>query len=257
MQTSTNRRRGWGHFKPSPRGHCEPSFRTELHLRAYLGKPPPELLEADLERIPSKLRGHMRGRGGLVEGLPELWFAPNDLRDPWRTSPEIEPRAVVLPSPPAAAGPVGTDYEPANETATSTGSAPFEIDPDERDRSTRAHAVTQNALAQAVRERGAIPRSPAGDEPSYDLAWEEADGSLIVAEVKSVKPQNVERQLRLALGQVLRYRSVLGESGRSVRALLVLSEEPHDTRWVSLCAELGVGLVWLPDMQTGMAAWLD
>jgi hypothetical protein len=78
-----------------------------------------------------------------------------------------------------------------------------------------------------------------------------------VAEVKSVKPRNIERQLRLGLGQVLRYHSVMAESGRTVRACIALSDEPHDPRWIALCDELGIGLIWYPDLLAGLDGWLD
>jgi hypothetical protein len=199
----------------------------------------------------------MRGRGGLAgEELPPLWFHPEELRDPWRTSPEEVPSDSVPPPAPQPDAPIGTAYVRADERPTSAAPEPFEVDPDARDKATRAHAVTQNALAAAVEARGGNPLRPTG-EPNYDLAWEEANGSIVVAEVKSVRPQNVERQLRLGLGQVLRYRNLLQATGKEVRALLVLSGRPHDDRWQGLCAELGVGLVWLPDLGEGLDQWLS
>jgi hypothetical protein len=228
----------------------------EFHLRAYLGAPPPELLDADFETIPAELRTQMRGRGGLVRGLPELWFDPDRLRHSWTTTAEPDPGETVPESPPEPGDEVGSEYRPADENVRSTSSGPFEVDPDERDRSTRAHAVTQNALADAVRARGFTPTSPTSGDPNFDLAWEESDGTLVVAEVKSVKPRNAERQLRLGLGQVLRYRDVLtGE--RAVRGLLVLSGEPPDPRWIALCDSLDIGLIWLPGLDAGLNAWLQ
>lgn len=225
----------------------------ELQLRAYLGAPPPDSMAADFARVPAELRKHMRGRGGLVHGIPDLWFDREDLRDPWRTSPESAPSRPPVSPPPHV--PVGTDYKPANESVASAASEPFEVDPNERDRATRAHAVAQNALAEAVEGRGCTPLSPSG-EPNFDLAWEEPDGTLVVAEVKSVTAKNVERQLRLGLGQVLRYRNLLEASGKTVRALLVLSDEPADERWTELCQTLEVGLIWLPDLSTPLEDWL-
>jgi hypothetical protein len=232
----------------------------ELHLRAYLGNPPLKLMAADLARVPEPVRVHMSGQGGLAgDEVPELWFDPDDYRDPWRNAPEDEGREAERASRSAAAQPaetvLGIDYRPANETATSIAPEPFSVDPDERDRATRAHAATQNALAGAVRERGGTPRSPRG-EPSYDLCWDH-DGVTIVAEVKSITARNEERQLRLGLGQVLRYRSLLEANGRPARALIALSGQPSDERWLELCAALDVGLVWAPDLERGLAAWLD
>jgi len=66
---------------------------------------------------------------------------------------------------------------------------------------------------------------------------------MCVAEVKSITPANEERQLRLGLGQVLRYRQVLTTRG-SVRPILAIERAPQDVSWSTLCSELGVRLVW-------------
>ncbi len=229
----------------------------ELHLRAYLKAPPFELLEADLEHVPQAIRVYMSGQGGLVDGLPDIWFEANDLRDPWRDSStdysSEAGRDGVQPTAQATA--IGGTYRVANEKASSVSPEPFTVDPNERDRATRAHAVTQNALAEAVRARGRDPLSPLG-EPGFDLAWKEED-RYIVAEVKSINARNEERQLRLGLGQVLRYRQILGTGTSDVHALLVTSSAPSDTRWSTLCSQLGVGLVWPPDLGSKLAEWLS
>ena len=84
------------------------------------------------------------------------------------------------------------------------------------------------------------------DEPQFDLAWEAGDVTW-VAEVKSVTPQNEERQLRTALGQVLRYRQLLEGEGRTVRAMIAAELKPSDPSWVDLCSREEVALVWAPD----------
>ena len=195
----------------------------------------------------------MRGRGGAVlgKGLPDLWFDANDLRDPWRLNPKA---AMSPPSPPVATplAPLGAAYRAADEDAERKAPDPFEVDPNQLDRSTRLHAATQNALSAAVKRRGCTPVSPSG-EPNFDLAWEEASGVTIVAEVKSVKATNAERQLRLGLGQVLRYQSLLAAHGRQVKGVLVLSGPPHDDRWVELCASHDVALIWIPELDVMLA----
>jgi hypothetical protein len=103
--------------------------------------------------------------------------------------------------------------------------------------------VTQNALAAALRDAGYEPRRPKPEEPQYDLAWA-ADDVIWVAEVKSITPQNEERQLRLAVGQVIRYRQLLSDEGRTVRAMIVAETEPTDPSWVLLCAEESIVLSW-------------
>jgi hypothetical protein len=100
-------------------------------------------------------------------------------------------------------------------------------------------------LAAFVRKMGYHPRSPRAGEPGFDLAWE-GGGGVFVAEVKSLSTKNEEKQLRLGLGQVLRYRDILSGPGTNVTAALVVERQPGDPTWVLLCRSLGVLLVW-PD----------
>ena len=79
--------------------------------------------------------------------------------------------------------------------------------------------------------------------PSFDLAWGRGD-AVFVAEVKSITDENEEEQLRLGLGQVLRYRQVLSTPYRNVIAVLVAERELRDATWKELCRELGVRIVW-------------
>jgi hypothetical protein len=65
-----------------------------------------------------------------------------------------------------------------------------------------------------------------------------------VAEVKSITSANEEHQLRLGLGQVLRYRHMLAADGRAVNAVLVPEREPSDPSWIHLCRAVGVTLAW-------------
>jgi hypothetical protein len=103
--------------------------------------------------------------------------------------------------------------------------------------------VTVNALARAVAEFGLTPRSPKSEEPQYDLAWEDGE-TIWVAEVKSLTPANEERQLRLALGQVPRYQQLLDGGARLVKAMIAVEQCPADDRWLDLCAQKNVVLVW-------------
>jgi len=238
--------------------------REELHVRAYLGNPSDDLEKASLERVPEPLRQLMTARqragaGAASAELPELWFDPDDFRDPWRTGllggrrPGDERVETTAPG----RGPdgFGAEYRPGDEALQSSESEPFSVDPDQRDRGTRAHHETQNALAEIVRSRGLTPRSPDG-EPNFDVGWQEPDGRLVVVEVKSVTERNAEKQLRLGLGQVLRYRNLLATGEADVVAILALSASPHDQRWIELCQELGVGLIWRPDLGEMLDAWL-
>ncbi len=98
-------------------------------------------------------------------------------------------------------------------------------------------------MAEAVEQLGLRPRRPGQGEPNYDLAWEQ-DGTVVVAEVKSVTEQNEERQMRLALGQVVRYRHQLGADGKAVQAMIAVERRPSDATWLDLCNEQGVILAW-------------
>jgi hypothetical protein len=73
------------------------------------------------------------------------------------------------------------------------------------------------------------------------------DGTLFVAEIKSVTDANEEKQLRLGLGQVLRYQHLLAADGaQAVVAVLVPERRPRDSTWEATCNDLNVLLAW-PD----------
>ncbi len=141
------------------------------------------------------------------------------------------------------ATPLGAAYRSANEELAVSERDPFTVDPALVERANRGHAATQNVLAAYLASRGVEPRSPASDEPNYDLAWTVGE-VVYVAEVKSLTNANEEKQLRLGLGQLLRYRQLLGKRHALVRAILMAEREPQDTSWAALCHDLGVKLVW-------------
>jgi hypothetical protein len=110
------------------------------------------------------------------------------------------------------------------------------------ERRLKGHADTQNELARILRGAGIEPRSRLPREPNFDLAWE-AGGTVFVAEIKSITDDNEEEQLRLGLGQVLRYRHHLELGHQRVVAVLVPERTPRDASWDDLCGELGVMLI--------------
>lgn len=111
---------------------------------------------------------------------------------------------------------------------------PFAVDPALVERGLRGHAETQNGLARALRAAGIEPRSRLPYEPNFDISWK-AGETIFVAEVKSITNDNEEEQLRLGLGQVLRYRHRLKELGHDrVVAVLVPERAPRDRGWTSL-----------------------
>ena len=165
----------------------------------------------------------------LVHIFPQLTAA---LAPPPSTPQENSPAAVL-----------GTDYRDAQVSTSLDGRQPFTVDPAIVERGLRGHADTQNELAQVLREAGLTPRSRLPSEPNFDLAWE-ANGIVFVAEIKSITDDNEEEQLRLGLGQVLRYRQQLERIGHErVIAVLVPERTPRDTSWLNLCEELHVVLL--------------
>lgn len=137
-------------------------------------------------------------------------------------------------------GPLGTQYREADELAAVAERDPFAIDPALVERGVRGHATTQNRLASYLRSVGLEPRSPSVNEPNFDLAWQQGD-TRYVAEVKSITSANEEKQLRLGLGQVLRYADQLGPGTIPV---LMLERCPADTSWSVLFDRLGVIVAW-------------
>jgi hypothetical protein len=145
----------------------------------------------------------------------------------------------AAPTPP----PIGAAYREAQVSPLPSERQPFTVDPALVERGLRGHADTQNELARVLRQAGIEPRSRLPREPNFDLAWEK-EGTVFVAEVKSITDDNEEEQLRLGLGQVLRYRHSLQRlSHEYVVSVLVPERAPRDPSWGDLCQELGVVLL--------------
>jgi hypothetical protein len=173
-----------------------------------------------------------RAKGGTVFNVTEeQWNAVVELAGGWPEDPPPRPNGV------------GRPYVNDGPRPRSAPRDPFEVDPDAVDRGNQAHLDTQNGLADFLRADGIVPLAPSGDDPEFDLAWERG-GTLFVAEVKSTTADNEEKQLRLGLGQVLRYRHLLGGPERTVLAVLVAESQPADATWVTTCSSLGVVLTW-------------
>jgi hypothetical protein len=163
------------------------------------------------------------------------------------TASEPSPRERARGSENAASRPrtaeVGKAYVSADESAAVAEREPFATDPDVVERGTRSHARLQNRLAADVASAGLVPLSPGAGDPPFDLAWRDG-ADLHVAEVKSTTAMNEEHQMRLGLGQLLRYRHALSADGTTVRATLYFERRPADAQWSELCQSLGVTLRW-------------
>jgi len=175
----------------------------------------------------------------LVRAFPEMAAAQ---RVALGTNPAT-PRSALRAPPAVEVGLIGTAYREAVEDVATSLRNPWFVDPDIVDRGLRGHALTQNGLARHLRSLGFEPRSPAPGEPQFDAAWG-VKPTLRVAEVKSLTLRNEEQQLRLGLGQLLRYRHILSRGGLEIRPYLVVERAPTDMTWVELCRNLGVTLAW-------------
>jgi len=166
--------------------------------------------------------------------------------------PEVEPIPEVLdaagtPPPPSSSAQSqptgGVDYREADEDVAVSTAEPMQPDPALVERALASHRRTQNALAKELRSRGLAPLSPATGDRDWDIAWIAGD-TFYVCEVKSLSDTNEERQLRLALGQVSRYRQAAATSHPNVVAVIATAREPRDGTWSKLLADLDILLVW-------------
>lgn len=155
-------------------------------------------------------------------------------------------RSLLPPSPEGVAPYLINHYREADEHVSVRAALAHSADPALVERALAGHATTQNLLARAIRQAGLDPLSPGIDDPEFDLAW--TSGEVVyIAEVKSVHDGNEESQLRLGLGQVLRYRHLLAAHWRrQVNPVLVLERAPSDATWEVTCRELDVLLIWPP-----------
>lgn len=138
---------------------------------------------------------------------------------------------------------LGAPYRQVPVIVLSRSQDPFSVDPALAERGLQEHTRTQNKLAGVLSNVGIEPRRGLPPGPNFDLAWQK-DGTVFVAEVKSITAENEEHQLRLGVGQVLRYRQCLSALGHDrVVAVLVPEREPRDSSWRELCQDLGVVLL--------------
>jgi hypothetical protein len=156
------------------------------------------------------------------------------------------PRAIVRAAA-AEGGVVGAPYRAGSFAGPVQGDGEHYRDPDIMERGLKAHSSTQDKLAELIRLHGLTPLSPFDKTCNFDLAWEREDGSVGVAEVKSITEGNEAFQVRHGLGQVLDYGRRLTDRGFQPKLFLVLEAKPKDVaHWKPLCAEHRVTLTWAP-----------
>jgi DDE superfamily endonuclease len=115
--------------------------------------------------------------------------------------------------------------------------------PSHKSKAMTAWIASQASWLEAERLPGYAHDLNLPSGPNFDLAWQK-NGTVFVAEVKSITVENEEQQLRLGLGQVLRYRQRLAALGYDpVVAVLVPERQPCDPSWRELCQDLGVVLL--------------
>ena len=93
---------------------------------------------------------------------------------------------------------LGAPYRQVPVTGLSGSRDPFSVDPALVERGLRGHTDTQNELASVLSNAGIDSSRGLRPGPDFDLAWQK-DGTVFVAEVKSITAQNEEHQLRLGL----------------------------------------------------------
>lgn len=152
-------------------------------------------------------------------------------------------RPVLEPLSPVVEAPLGTAYRPADEEAEFAPPTLTESDAgDAYGRGSLVHRRLQNRLAKLAEANDFAPLSPSPAGPDFDVAWLDATDTLVIVEVKSVTDSNEIRQLRMGLGQVLDYRSML--DGCKVKPVLYVERRPRDPRWERLTELVGVVLCW-------------
>jgi hypothetical protein len=143
-------------------------------------------------------------------------------------------------------------FVPRNEEVRSRQARPWLRDPSEIDRALTSHARIERLVAEAASAEGWDARRMGPGDPPFDLLLVRPSDSLeVVVEAKSTTVVNEEKQLRLALGQVLRYRQVLRASGGRAEAMIAVERKPSAS-WTALCTELEVILVWPPTVRSAL-----
>jgi hypothetical protein len=135
-------------------------------------------------------------------------------------------------------------YREAVPNPSVSPAAVFTVDRESQERALAGHARIQNSLADFIRSYGLAPVSPRRGGPDFDIGSEGV--GFTVAEIKSLNGANVGRQLRIGLGQVLQYRTMLTATNIAAGAVLAV-EHPVDDLWVEVCSSVGVVLTWPPD----------
>jgi hypothetical protein len=148
-----------------------------------------------------------------------------------------------LPDPPD--DPAEPDLYLANEQITVNRSGKVEIDAEALTRANRSHARLQNLLRNRILRAGKTMLPIPG--ANVDLAWRTGiRGQPVIAEVKSLTPDNEEHQLRYGLGQLVDYIDALESIGNGHRptGVLFIARAPRRLTWLRKCDRVGIELCW-------------
>lgn len=128
----------------------------------------------------------------------------------------VESKLLLMPA--SGSGPVWTDVS-RDEPARFETRLPFEVDPDELDRKRREHQTMVRVISELAIGRGLTVCRP--NSIPIDVGWfmgsRVGEGNYKIVEVKTVTPVNADKQLRLAIAQVLHYEAAI-ELAELVRA---------------------------------------
>jgi hypothetical protein len=114
------------------------------------------------------------------------------------------------------------------------------------ERAVRGHAVVQNAVAKGAEDLGFKCLSPVRSGPQFDVAVVSNTIAYIV-EVKSANRENIEHQMRIAVGQVLKYCHDIKPLLGLAKPVIAVQISPG-SEWVSTLRDLGIGLLVLESM---------
>jgi len=134
--------------------------------------------------------------------------------------------------------------DPFDDVVVAVLSPPRTIDPEVVGEARNRHNRVVRAIHQLLRDRGKRPIKPTGwfgEQP--DVVWREDPGFHIV-EVKGITGLNEREQLRLGLGQVLRYRFISEKQGHPPQAWLITDVAPADLTWIEICDSLNIRMWW-------------
>lgn len=123
------------------------------------------------------------------------------------------------------------------------------------ERAVRSHAAIQNAVAAATTAAGMDVWSPTGHGPAFDVAFTVSNNHVLLVEVKSSTIENLELQLRIGLGQILRYSHQLRSESLRVTPMIAIELRPDET-WTGLLRELGVELLVYDSIDRDLAGVL-